>query len=177
MLIYDHASQPYGGHHFRDPSGLILRAKTLKALLVAIADYRRTNGMAPGSPEKEVETFYSTEFPHLVSKLDPASEVAEDPIARWLNRIWRNPPKEREFVESEVELARLRTCTTCQHYTTDHLLSVDARRRLIILGAGRVHNEGACKVQHWACGLAALVATPEAKPVEGCWAQASRVST
>lgn len=169
-LIHDHAQQPPGGHDFIDPSGVRLHAERLSDLLTKIAAYRRANGLAAGDPAKEVEADYIVRYPWLVTKVGTTVAAKEDPIARWINRQWRLPVKERDFAESTVTAGRLARCAECEYYSPDHPYDAEARRRLTILGFGRVTDEAACSVHHWAVGLAALHQNPESphRP-EGCW--------
>jgi hypothetical protein len=169
-LLHLHPSQPYGGHTFPDPSGVPIKGKTLQEMLDAIALYRANNGLPSGNPEKEVEAHYRVVHPHLVTPVGSTRDATEDPVARWLARVWRNPPKEKEFIEAEPLRTRLATCAACEHYVADHAFDADARRRLTILGVGHVTDFGACRAHHWACGLAALIPRHSADPVKGCWA-------
>lgn len=168
-LVYDHSQLPPGGFMFTDPSGVTLRADSLRQLPITIAAYRAANGLPSGQPAAEVEADYKVRFPWLVSKVGVIPVVAEDPVAKWLNRQWRTPIKERDFAESTVTTARLTTCSACQYYTA-HKLAAESSRRMKILGYGRLTDESACSVHHWIVGLAALQARPETthKP-EGCW--------
>jgi len=167
-LIFDHPRSPVGGHSFLDPSGVLIRADKLMELPAKIASYRSVNGLAAGNPEAEIEAKYAVDNPWLVSKVGTTPVVQEDPIARWLNRAWRMPIK--DWAESETVNARLGTCVACEHYAPDHPFSAEATRRLLVMGAGKLRTAGACKVHHWACGLAALAQAPESDlRVEGCW--------
>lgn len=170
MLIHDHASQPYGGHSYPDPSGVTLTDKTIPGLLAKIRLYRANNGLAAGSPEADLEAHYRVVHPHLVSVVGATPTATEDPVARWLNRIWRTPPKEKEFVETLPYNDRLATCAECPHYEAIHPYSTDDKRRLIILAAGRISDHGICKIHHWPVGLAALIAQHDTEDVDGCWA-------
>lgn len=165
-LLFEHPRQPPGGHHYPDPCGITIRADTLQALLDKIAIVRKNNSFAPGNPAKEVEAFYAKEHPWLVTKVGETPEALEDPIARWVNRMWKEAPK--HFIDTIPVATRVNACLTCEHYHPDHPLD---RRRLAILGAGRLHDMGACDVHHWACGLAVLLPKNDvAFRVDGCWA-------
>jgi hypothetical protein len=171
-LIQDHPRVPPGGHRFPDSSGFTIRAKSIPELLGTIALYRTQNALPPGDPAREVEQFYAMEFPWLISNVGTTPMVAADPVNRWLLRQWRNPPKEKEFAESENTSTRMAICRNCEHYVPEHPFTKDDNRRLIILGAGKLKTMGACRVHHWACGLAVLIEKPgAATPVENCWAQ------
>lgn len=171
-LLFDHPQSPPGGYSFPDPSGVLLKADNLRGLLGRIASFRATNGFAPGNPAVELETYCKANHPWLVTKVGINPVGYEDPVARWINRMWTTPPKEREFSDAEIVRVRLDTCAACPHYSSFHPFSLNSRRRLEILGVGHIKDHGACKVHHWAVGLAALVNAPEVKiPVEGCWAQ------
>jgi hypothetical protein len=167
-LVFDHASQPFGGHSYPDPSGVTLKGKTARELLANITTYRRNNGIAIGSPEADVEAHYRVVHPHLVS--GETKQPAADPVERWLNRIWRTPPQPKNFVEAEPLSKRLDQCRACPHYAKDHAYSAESSRRLIILGVGNVTDFAACKVRHWPVGLAALMPTHDVEALEGCWA-------
>jgi hypothetical protein len=168
-LIHDHPQQPPGGHTFNDPSGVTIRADLLADLLTKIASYRAANGLPAGNPAAEVEADYKARHPWLVTKVGVTPPTQEDPIARWLNRQWRAPVKERDFVESTVTSARLATCAQCPFYVP-HSLPPEPTRRMRILGYGRLTDEGACGAHHWIVGLAALQANPDTDYApEGCW--------
>lgn len=172
VLLLDHARPIPGGPSFLDPSGYLVRAKSISELLAAIASYRKNNGLPAGNPAREVETRFAVDYPWLISNTGTTPEVIQDPVARWLNRAWKSPIK--DWAESETVIARLNTCLACEHYAPDHPFDGDSKRRLIILGAGRLKEAGACKVHHWACGLAILDRTPGVVTgVEGCWAEES----
>lgn len=167
-LILDHAVSPPEGHHLIDPSGVTIRAGSIQALLTAITSYRAQNGQPAGQPELEVERYYRDKYPWLISKVGTTAATPEDPVVRWLNRAWRTPIK--DWAESETVNARLATCGACEHYAPDHPFDREATRRLIILGAGKLRAAGACKVHHWACGLAVLAREREEDlRVDGCW--------
>lgn len=172
MLLLDHPRGIPGGPSFKDPSGYLIRAKTIPELLTTIASYRRNNGLPAGDPLREVERVFSVDYPWLISNVGQLAAAPVDPIARWLARAWKTPIK--DWAESETVNARLNTCLTCEHYAPDHAFDSDSKRRLIILGAGRLKEAGACKVHHWACGLSVLPHTQNvAVNVEGCWAHQS----
>lgn len=141
----------------------------MKELITAITNYRSQNGLAAGNPSSEVEAYYAIHHPWMISKVGSVPTVIEDPVARWLNRAWRSPIK--DWAESEMVNARMATCLTCEHYAADHQFDGEATRRLIILGAGKLKESGACKVHHWACGLAVLERNPRAAIYAArCWA-------
>lgn len=173
-LVFDHAQTPPAGYSFPDPSGFTLKAESLRGLLTRVADYRRTNGFSPGNPASEIEAYYLIHHPWLVTKVGKNPAIIQDPVERWINRMWLNPPKEREFAESETIRSRLETCTTCPNYVESHPFSIETRRRLEVLGVGRISSMSTCKVHHWAVGLAVFINTPEVTVVvEECWAQGS----
>lgn len=168
-LIFDHPRSPIGGHSFLDPSGVLIRADKLLELPPKIASYRSINGLPAGNPEAEIEARYAVDSPWLISRVGTTRTIPEDPVARWLNRAWRTPI--RDWAEAETVNARMATCETCEHYAPDHPFSKDASRRLLVMGAGKLREAGACKVHHWACGLAVLAQAPEVTTgVDGCWA-------
>lgn len=176
MLVFDHASSPPGGYTFLDPSGVRQSGKDLRELIANISAYRATNGLPPGNPHAELEAIYKVEHPHLVTKVGVAPVVHEDPIARWVNRLWRLPPKEKDFAESETTRARLETCAACQYYAPIHKFDITTNRRLTILSVARMTDFGACKAHHWAPGMAALMQEPETQvDAEGCWACPKRI--
>lgn len=171
-LILDHPRQPSGGHRYPDWSGFTIKAKSIPELLTAIASYRTQNALPPGDPAREVEQFYAMEFPWLISSVGQTPAAIVDPVNRWILRQWRNPPKEKEFAESVNTATRMAVCQNCEHYVPEHPFSADDNRRLIILGAGKLKTMGACRVHHWACGLAVFIEKPDVTvPIEGCWAQ------
>lgn len=169
-LIHNHPQQPPGGYPFTDPSGVSFVSDSIKALLSQVTTYRAANGLPAGNPEKEVETAYRTQFPWLVSKVGSIPDAKEDPVERWINRQWKSPTREREFVGAEIERVRLEGCAACPYYSPSHVYSQETGRRLTILGAGRIVDRSACMVNHWAVGYAALMPKPEGQAVEGCWA-------
>lgn len=171
-LILDHAQQPPGGHSFKDASGVLLRDDTLPGLLSKLTRFRQLNGLPAGNPAAEVEADYKVRYPWLVSKVGETPVAKEDPVATWLNRAWRSPVKEREFIESVPLGERLSTCAKCQFYESSWPYTAETRRRMTILGFGRVTDEGVCAVHHWPVGLAALYPKPttDYRP-EGCWVE------
>lgn len=127
--------------------------------------------MHPGNPYAEVERFYASKFPWLITKVGETPKPVIDPIGLWVDRMWRDAIQAKNFVESEPFEARMRTCEGCEHYAADHSYAQDLSRRLTILGGGRYRASGACRIHHWACGLASLIEQPTTRvPVAGCWA-------
>lgn len=174
-LIFDHPAGVPGGYVFKDPSGVLLRGDSLRALIVRIAEYRLTNGLPPGNPTAELESIYRVEHPHLVTKVGVNPVALEDPVSRWINRLWRMPPKEKDFAESETTRIRLEHCPSCPHYAPEHSYDATSARRLTILSHARMTDFSACKAHHWAIGLAALLERPETQvDAEGCWVQPAR---
>lgn len=166
-LIRNHAQQPPGGHVFVDPTGHHIAAKTVEVLLARIIEFRQANGLPPGNPEAEVEADYRTRFPWLVSKVGTIAAPQQDSVARWVNRMWKSPP--RRWVESVERERRAETCVACPHYDAAHQPDADTARRILILGAGRERQMGACLHHGFACGLAVAIQDHDADPIEGCW--------
>lgn len=167
-LIHDHAHQPHGGHFFNDPSGYLIRAKSIKELLASIRLYRANNGFPSGNPEQEIEAFYVTQFPWLVTKVGVVPEAQEDPLERWLNRIWRESA--RKFCETVTTEERLAVCEKCEHYY-EREYDAQAMRKMTVITGGRLKEAGSCHAHHWACGVAATLEKPEPRfTVDGCWA-------
>lgn len=174
-LIFDHPQSPPQGYDFIDPSGVRLAAGNLRKLLVAISEFRSVNGMPAGNPEREVESDYAIRHPWLITKTGVTLETAEDPVSRWISRLWRMPPKEKDFAESETTRIRLERCPACPHYAPEHSYDATSARRLTILSHARMTDFSACKAHHWAIGLAALLERPETQvDAEGCWVQPAR---
>lgn len=174
-LLYDHPQSPPNGYTFTDPSGVPLKRDTLRLLLAAIAEFRTTNGLPPGNPAAEVEADYRVRFPWLVTKVGTVPEVTEDPVSRWVNRLWRLPPKEKDFAESETVRVRLETCVACPHYAPEHSYDAGTARRLTILSVARMQDFSACRAHAWAVGLAALIDHPETQvSVDDCWTRPAR---
>ena len=158
-----------------------MRAKSVPVLIKAIETYRANNAMAPGNPAAEVEQFYAATFPWMVSKFLPG-ETKEaplppskhEPLAWWVNRLWKNPPK--HWQESEKARARLAVCKQCPHYLALGTVADVYRRRLILLGGGRNDSTTLhCEEHLWDCGLAVWIAEPEVvKDVPGCWASSGK---
>lgn len=174
-LIRNHAQQPFGGHVFVDPTGHHITAKTVDVLLARIAEFRQANGLPPGNPEAEVEADYRTRFPWLVTPVGSVPQPVVDPVARWVNRIWKSPP--RKWVESVERERRAETCVACPHYDAGHSPDADTARRILILGAGHERQMGACRHYGWACGLAVAMLDHDAEPVAGCWLKSSPPTT
>ncbi len=144
--------------------------------MTAIVEFRSTNGFPAGNPEAELEVIYRATNPHLVTKVGVTPVAEEDPVARWVARLWRLPPKEKDFAESETTRVRLETCVTCPHYAAEHSYDAGTARRLAILSHGRMTDFAACDAHHWALGLAALIQSPETQvDAEGCWARPQRL--
>lgn len=175
-LVFDHPSGIPGGFRFRDHSGVTLTADTLRGLVKRIAEFRLTNGLPQGNPTTELEVIFRLSAPHLVTKVGVNPPVSEDPVARWINRLWRLPPKEKDFAESETVRERLETCAGCPYYVAEHAYDASAARRLTILSHARMTDFSACKAHSWAVGLAALIQSPETQvDAEGCWASPERL--
>lgn len=180
-LLFNHPRQPPAGHHFTDPTGHIVRAKSLSALIVAVKEYRDNNALPAGNPEAEIEVFYAREYPWLVAKAEkgevsPATPPIpkEERLRPWINRIWRDPPK--HWQETEKAKARLEICKSCPYYTDFGALDPVYARRLLILAAGHSDFKALhCSINDWPCGLAVWMDTPadaKSAKVEGCWASA-----
>lgn len=178
-LLFDHPRQPPAGHHFPDPSGHTIRAKSVPGLIDAIKSYRNNNARAAGNPEAEVEAFYAVEYPWLVVKAEkgecsPAEPIMpkEERLRPWINRIWRDPPK--RWQEAEKAKARLEICKTCPYYSDLGPVEPAYARRLLILAAGHSDFKALhCSINDWPCGLAVwmdLPANAKSANVEGCWA-------
>lgn len=168
-LILNHAKQPQGGFSFPDHSGYTIRANSLSALIKTIAEYRAQNSLPPGDPYKEVESYCAIHHNWLISNMGTAPKANEDPIARWIDRQWREPIK--IWADAEIAEARYATCEKCPHYVADHPLAQEPKRRLIILGAGHTAGmTGICKVHHWSCALACAAQQLDTHvAVDGCW--------
>jgi hypothetical protein len=172
MLILDHPRVPPTGHYIIDASNITFRAKDIPALERVIALYRSNNALPAGNPLAEIEAFYAVHFPWLISNVGAAPEPPKEEFLReWINRLWKNPPK--HWQESEKAKERLQICGLCPFNMPGGIISDVYRRRLIILGAGKI-TEGAgwCSAHRWANGLAAWIESPEtpAGDVPGCWA-------
>jgi hypothetical protein len=168
-LINDHAQLPPSGDFDFTDAGVTLRSKSLKNLLQDIARFRSNNAMPPGNPASEVEAYYCDAYPWLVTKVGEPPAPVEDPVARWLNRIWALAP--RSFLDSIPAQMRYEVCLKCEFYQEEHAYDTEATRRLMILGAGRTTGRGICEVHHWSIPLAVLIEKPDAAmKVEGCWA-------
>lgn len=169
-LLHDHPQKPPAGDHFTDPTGVILRAKSIEELLTSIVRYRSNNGLPKGNPAREVEDFYRVQYPWLVQG-EPEPTAKQDQLDAWLNRIWRNPPH-RWVDESKVE-TRLNGCFGCPEYDAEWRPDPAGLKRLMVLGGGRYHQgAGFCRHHRWACGLAIAVDAPDstASALDGCWA-------
>ena len=172
-LITDHPRAPAAGHYCTDNQGVTHRAKTIPLLEKAIALYRTNNALPAGNPLAEIESFYAIHFPWLISKSGDAPKPPKEEFLRdWINRMWRNPPKQSQWVETETAKARLQVCALCPFNTPAGILSDVNLRRLIILGAGRIAAASSCCSRHrWDCGLAVWVEDPATaeEAVPGCW--------
>ncbi len=169
-LVMNHASVPPAGFDFKDPSGVTLNAPTAAKLLEKIAQFRVANGRPKGNPHADVEADYKVRYPWLVTKCGEVADKPEDPITKWLNRAWRAPVKERDFADSTVIEQRLSVCDTCENCVKTHAYSAESKRRLVILGCGRVTNFSVCSVHHWPVGLASLHQSHDAAlHFDGCW--------
>lgn len=165
-LIRDHPQQPLGGHLFADPSGHSIRAKDIDVLLARIIDYRRANGLPPGNPEAEVERDYRTRFPWLVSNVGTIATPPEDPVTKWVKRLWKLPPK--KWVETVEREARAETCITCPHHK-EWTPGVDLGRRITIIGAGRERGGlGRCSHFNTACGLMVAIQDHDLPDAPAC---------
>ena len=160
-----------------DQTGQTIRAKSIAALLKAIADYRSNNALPAGNPVVEVERFYRSKFPWLVADyrdgetVKPTDPLPDEDFRRpWINQLWRDPPK--KWQETEKARARIEICNQCRFKLNASNLPLSYSRRLLILGAGRISEVGiACSVNAWDCGLAAWMESPvPRKEVVGCWA-------
>jgi hypothetical protein len=169
-LIYDHAQTPPEGWRFYDPAGVWVSGDTLRELEINVAQFRANNGLPPGNPAGELEAKYAKECPWLVSKVGAVPIAREDPVERWVARLWRDPVREREFVENTVTAERLGVCADCPHLGSDYSPSQEVRRRAAILSAGRPINHHSCSAHGWLVSLAALHPRP-ASPisVQTCW--------
>jgi hypothetical protein len=173
-LIIDHPHAPPSGHYCVDSTGVTFRAKDIPTLGKAITLYRTNNALPAGNPLAEIETFYAVHFPWLISKTgDAPVPPKEDFIQSWINRLWRNPPKQTQWAESETAKARLQVCSLCPFNMPRGIVADVNLRRLIILGAGRIAaTSSCCSLHRWDCGLAVWIEDPESAaeaPAPGCW--------
>jgi hypothetical protein len=174
-LVFTHPQRPSEGHYFPDPSGVTLRADSVQLLIEAVTEYRLKNSLHPGNPYAEIEAFYAKQFPWLVTKVGITPAPMPDAVSIWVDRMWKERIQSTKFVDSEIAEARAKVCENCPHHDQNHRFIGESTRRLIMLGAGRLHAMGACKVHQWAPGLALLYADPHTPcEVEGCWAGSRR---
>lgn len=152
-IIRDHPQQPPGGHNFQDPSGVLLREKDVDALIVAIADYRAQNALPAGDPEAELEASYKVRFPWLISKVGETASNAPSMIEAWLNRTWREAP--RELLERRQAEAKHAKCQTCPHYEPVIAPTPDKLYRLNLLARGQKLATDGCHLNGWVPGVAA----------------------
>ena len=170
-LVYDAPEGPREGYVFSDPSGVTLRADSLRGLVAKIASFREVNGMAAGCPEAELEAIYRVKYPHLVTRVTATAEPKPDHVERWVAAIWRDPPKASSLAEADTVLSRLGQCATCAFYRPETALSVGTVRRALVLSGGRMSDFSACEAHGWLLGLAALFRQPpHARQVSSCWA-------
>ena len=111
---------------------IALRAARDGANIAIAAKSAVPNPKLPGTihtAAAEVEADYKVRYPWLVSKVGETPVAKEDPVATWLNRAWRSPVKEREFIESVPLGERLSTCANCQFYESSWPYAAEARRR------------------------------------------------
>ncbi len=170
-LIFHHAQQPHGGHWFPDPTGYVIRSKTLEGLVKAVLAYRKSNGMPHGSPAAEVERFYAKQFPWLVNGQTSTTERPAEGPGRWINQLWRLPPK--RWASNLGQRSRMDRCRECQHFSPLPKIDQEDMRRLIAIGGGRQDSDvGYCSAHGWVCGLAAWIESPETpREAEGCWVE------
>lgn len=169
-LVYDAPEAPREGYVFNDPSGVRLKADTLRALVDKIASFRRANGMPVGSPEAELEAIYAVKYPHLVTRVTATAAPKPDHVERWVAGVWRNPPKPSALDEADNVSRKLKHCATCEFYRPETALPVETVRRALVLSGSRMSDFSACEAHGWLLGLAALFRQPpHARRVSGCW--------
>lgn len=175
-VLRQHPQQPPGGHSFPDPSGVLIKADSVDALLLRIAEYRAVNGFHAGNPEAELESYYSMTYPWLITKVGEVSHKADDRAIKWLNRIWKEAP--RRLNEKTEYDARIKECQSCEHYTQRAYVPDDLRR-LLTISADRSTDRSECGLHGWIVGLAASLPLPEPKPEINfdCWACRRNISS
>ena len=142
---------PPGGHQFHSHS-ITFTADSFTALSRKVYDFRVNNMMPAGNPDAEILQYYLEKWPNMVELDDSESvefsDLHFDVWARWLGRIWRNPP--RSIVAIKEAEMRYETCKTCPKNTpftwkeTPETLALNQRAFLLRRGyerpkIGRAH--------------------------------------
>ena len=179
-LNYNHQRQPFA-HSYPDPSGQLLRADTLKALVAAVKDFREKNGMEIGDYEQDVAQHYLVAFPWLVEEsrrpeIGPpeAQDSPEAHVLRWINDLWRTPPKQLlTLPETQI---RAEICRECNFHEACNLsTNRELARKIYLLARGEVpHGIEFCVAHRWHAGMAcrlpdAAKRTRLAAAPEECW--------
>lgn len=106
---------PYGGHHFKEGSHIIM-GETAQDVISKITSYRLNNKIKLGDPERDLVTYYLEKFPWMVTlDLEP-QEVKKEPEvyeqwAAYIRKTWDNPPQ-THCAEKEAEIRRI-PCKNC----------------------------------------------------------------
>lgn len=171
-IIPDHPQQPPGGHHFPDPSGVTLRGDSPEAVAEAIASYRAANALPSGHPDSELESYYRTQFPWLISKVGQTVTSAPSLVEAWLNRIWREAP--RDIVERRQAEAIHAPCATCAHHIDTITPDPEHAYRLTLLARGQPLAMDGCTLNRWVPGVAAWFPVCHGETHKSCpWRTAS----
>lgn len=118
--------QPPGGWHFTVAPGVELRAMTETLLINQIHEYRLRNNIPPGDIERDIDTYYCTQWPeacqkeaadyapHLSLPKDPPREPLLNRVTRWVTTlISRMPRGGYQMENAAVTNSRALICAGC----------------------------------------------------------------
>lgn len=117
--------QPPGGWHFVMPDGTKLTAINEEKLIQQIHEYRIRNGIAPGDIERDIDTYYCTNWPDACQKepsdyagpsapSSPPREPLVNRVTRWTTSlIARMPRGGYAMVPGAEATRRALICASC----------------------------------------------------------------
>ena len=117
--------QPPGGWHFVMPDGTKLTAMNETLLTNQIHEYRIRNGIPPGDIERDIDTYYCTNYPDACQKEPsdylgasapslPPREPLVNRVTRWVTMLIQRMPRGGYPLAPSAEVARRSLiCASC----------------------------------------------------------------
>ncbi len=192
--------QPPGGWRYPVAEGVMLTAINEEKLTNQIHEYRIRNGIAPGDIERDIDTYYCTNWPEACQKEPsdytpaapraPAHEPPMNRLTRWVTSLISRMPRGGYPLVSAGEAARRALicascpanrpwksgCPGCSSNVSSLLLQLRALRRtphdglLFACTFGGWGNESAV---HLAVDQTPITEAQRADMPEKCWRKAA----
>lgn len=108
--------RPHGGHHYKT-NGIKFEGETMEEVRKKISDYRISNMIPVGYPEREILEYYADKFPWMVDPIDVPEYVPKNfyysQWRDWIHGLWKSP-RTRFLTPTEAQL-RWSVCLNCKH--------------------------------------------------------------